>query len=341
MSAGFVKQENEYAAPPRGILILHALVMGVILFAYAFVAPGQENQPEGTAAISQPRIRQEMLVTTNWLATHLHEPGTIVIHVSTDRTSYDEGHIPGAFFVSWDQVAVTRDRIPNELPPLQDFARVLQQLGVGETSRIVLYDDESGLRAARAYVAFDYAGLGDRTALLDGQLKRWKAEKRTLSKAVPKSEPSRYVPRPCPATIIHLQSVRDAVWAESLNAPVALIDARPAEQYTGKEPGEDIERPGHIPGAISIPWTRAIVSEETPLLLGPERLQSLYSDAGIKPEDLVVTYCRTGGQASHAYFVARYLGYETAMYDGSFYEWSRQRDTTVVTGTAPHNRKMK
>jgi thiosulfate/3-mercaptopyruvate sulfurtransferase len=210
----------------------------------------------------------------------------------------------------------------------------------------VLYDDEAGLIAARVFVVFDYLGLGDHTGLLDGQLSRWRAEHRPLTTAVPAVTPSSWMPHLRPEVIVTLGAVRDLSWAATHGARgAALIDARPEEQYSGS--GSDgSSRMGHIPGATSLYWPRMLLSREDPVLRAPGELRALFAGAGAGPGDLVVAYCHSGVQASYTYFVARYLGYEARLYDGSFAEWSARADTPVegasdegapaATPPAPH-----
>ena len=126
-------------------------------------------------------VRSDMLVSTDWLAAHLTDPNMVILHVSANRTAYDAGHIQGARFVAQKDIAVTRDGIPNELPPMEDLVRVFEAAGVSDHQRVVVYSDASVLPATRAYFTLDYLGHGDRTALLDGGLTKWRSEGRSLT----------------------------------------------------------------------------------------------------------------------------------------------------------------
>jgi thiosulfate/3-mercaptopyruvate sulfurtransferase len=278
-----------------------------------------------------------MLVTTDWLERNLHSAELVVVHVAEERDGYEQAHIPGARFVRWDDIAVTRDGVPNQLPSVASLTVLTRRLGIDENSWVVAYDEGAGLRAARFYVAMDYLGLGDRTALLDGQLAVWRAENRDISTEAVLAVSSRYVPTINPSVLITLRPTSDVSWlAENLpDSPVSLVDARPQEEYTGAEPGTDIERAGHVPGAAGIFWERHLVSPERPLMRPRAELQAIYHEHGIEPGDLVIAYCRTGGQASHAYFTAKYLGYETRIYDGSYIEWQAAEYTSVNRGESP------
>ena len=269
-----------------------------------------------------------MLATTDWLADNLDK--VTVVQVSHDRAKYDAGHIPGALYLDWKDVAVTREGVPNELPPMSDLTSLIRRLGIDPSTHVVLYDDDAGLFAARAYFVLDYAGL-DRVSLLDGQLKKWTLEKRALTKDVPVPKESSYAAGPRPEVLVPLRAMEDYVWAANngKSGDIVLIDARPDAQYAGTEPGEQITRPGHIPGARSLFWMKQVVSEENPVLRPEKELRALYEKAGVKPGNRVITYCRTGGQSSHAYFVAKMLGYKVSMYDGSFIEWSGGKDRPV------------
>jgi thiosulfate/3-mercaptopyruvate sulfurtransferase len=193
---------------------------------------------------------------------------------------------------------------------------------VSDGARVIVYGPP--LAAARAFFTLDYLGHGDRTALLNGGLEGWKAENRPLSTAAPQFARASFTPSPQPERVVDAQWVK-----EHLGDPtVALLDARPEAQFTGAEPG-GVPRPGHIPGAGNLFWEELIMSPRNPVLKDPATLQALFHEAGVRAGDMVVTYCRTGMQASFAYFVARYLGYETRMYDGSFMDWSPREDLPV------------
>ena len=290
-----------------------------------------------TVLAATSAVRSEMLVSTGWLSQRLNDPRVVVLHVARDRSHYEEGHVPGARFVSWDGITATRGGVPNELAPAGDLQKLFERLGVGEKARIILYGDQSGLSAARAYFTLDYLGHGGRAALLDGGLEKWRAEKRPVSTEQPQAVSAPFTPRVRPSSVVDLSVVRDLSWAAShVKTPgVALIDARPSDEYTGNKPGEGVSRPGHIPGAANLFWMQNLSGRDNPVLRPVRELRRLYEAAGARPGVKVVAYCRTGGQAAHTYFTAKYLGFDVVMYDGSFFEWNREQDTPVVSGTGP------
>ncbi len=305
---------------------LPGIALWLLCFAL-FAAASAEAQK------TSPSVRSEMLVSTEWLAKHLNDRNVFVIHVAADRKPFDDGHIPGARFLSTKEILTVRNGIANELPPVAELQKVFEQLGVGDTGRIVIYGENSGLLAARVYFTLDYLGHAERAALLDGGIEKWKSEKREVSKQSVKPEPMAFTPRPHPKVKVELPAMRDLSWiASNVESPnVSLIDARPAKQYEGEDAG-GLSRAGHIPGAASLYWMQHLVSSENPVMKPVAELRKLYEAAGVKPGQTVVTYCRTGMQASHAYFTAKYLGYDAAMYDGSFSEWANAEGTPVTTG---------
>jgi thiosulfate/3-mercaptopyruvate sulfurtransferase len=316
------RSRRSWLAPPVLAFLISSLAFASHLSGAANSSPAAKS------------VRSEMLVTTEWLAANLGKPEVVVLHVAGSRSGYDEGHIRGARFVATKEIATEREGIPNEVPPLADLTALVQRLGIDESRRIVVYDEEAGLLAARAYVVLDSLGLGDRTALLDGHLRRWRAEARPTTAEGPAVIPSSYRPRPRLEIIVSLPAMADLAGGASESDPgrVAVVDSRPEAQYTGTEPGEGIFRPGHIPGAVSLFWMKSLVSKENPELRPVEELRDLFAKAGIDPGELVVTYCRTGMQASHSYFTARYLGHEARLYDGSFIEWSARKEMPVEPG---------
>jgi thiosulfate/3-mercaptopyruvate sulfurtransferase len=194
----------------------------------------------------------------------------------------------------------------------------------------VIYGENSVLLAARVYFTLDYLGHGDRAALLDGGIEKWKAEKLPVDTQTVKTAPARFTPRPRPQIVAGLDAMRDfsRVAANDANANVAIIDARPEEQYAG----DQAQRGGHIPGAFNIYWAQHLLSRENPTMKPPSELSKICEAAGLKPGQKAVTYCNTGMQASHAYFTLKYLGYDVMMYDGSFSEWSSADGAQVVKG---------
>jgi thiosulfate/3-mercaptopyruvate sulfurtransferase len=130
------------------------------------------------------------------------------------------------------------------------------------------------------------------------------------------------------------EAVRDVSWL-TVNAETndtVLLDSRPWEVYTGESKNATLPMNGHIPGAGNVYWMNTLVSKESPTMKPIAELQKMYAEAGVAPGKKVVTYCWIGMMASHGYFTLKYLGYDVAMYDGSFTEWAKSVGTTVVTG---------
>jgi thiosulfate/3-mercaptopyruvate sulfurtransferase len=268
------------------------------------------------------RISHPLLVPTDWLASRLNDPAVVVLQVGRDEAEYRAGHIPGARFVPLGSIVVERDGILNELPETDALQGVFAEAGVSDASHVVLYGDLGGLAAARAFFTLDYLGHM-RVSLLDGGLERWKAEQRQLSTEAPAVQRGTFSPLPRADRVVSAGWVR-----QHLDDPtLVLIDARPPAQFTG----EDATglRPGHIPGARNIFWRSALLSDDDPRLKDLPELRAMFAAAGAAPGRTVVAYCRTGVQASHTYFVARYLGYDVVLYDGSFIDWSRRSELPV------------
>ena len=325
-----MKHLRRYSTRTR-LLCGGLLTITNVLFLVPFQAAGQAREHQKD---KPPSVRSEMIVSTAWLAGHLNDPKVVILHVARARAHYDEGHIPGARFAGWDEITATRDGVPNELAPVADLQKLFERLGIGDDARIVLYGDNSGLAAARAYFTLDYLGHGERAALLDGGLEKWKAERRAISTDLVEPKTSRFMPRVRASAVTNLDVVRDLSWtATNLTSPsVVLIDARPVDEYTGAKPGDGVPRGGHIPGAANVFWMQNVVSRENPALRSAAELRRLYEEAGVQHGRTIMTYCRTGGQASHAYFTLKYLGYDVVMYDGSFFEWSNTEGAPIVAG---------
>jgi len=287
------------------------------------------SRPLASQLGNPPTLRPEMLVTTAWLAEHLSDHDVVVLCINSTPEFYSKGHIPGARQIKLGDIAVTRDGIPNELPPVEDLRKVFAQAGVSNKSRVVLYGERSNLFAARAYFTLDYLGVAGRAALLDGGIDKWTAEHRPLSTETPKVKPAALTISLRPGILVDTTAMRNL--AKKPEA-VTLMDARPTKEFTGEQLSEDVAKAGHIPGATSLFWMDMLVSRENPVLKPEPELRRMYAEAHAAPDRKLVTYCRTGMQSSFDYFVAKYLGYDPSMYDASFFEWSK-KDLPAETST--------
>src|SRR3954465_250392 len=294
-------------------MFLRTFILALLAILQATPVAAQSN--------AQPKLRPEMLVTTGWLAENLSEPDVIVLCINSTSEFYSKGHIPGARQIKLEDIAVTRDGIPNELPPIETLQHVFEAAGVSNSSRVVLYGERFNLLAARAYFTLNYLGVAARVALLDGGLEKWIAERRPLSTEIPQAKTTTLVVSPRPEILVDTKAMRNL--SQKKPGSVTLLDARPTKEFTGEQLSEDVAKAGHIPGAKGLYWMDMLVSRENPVLKPPAELRRMYSELNAKADQPLVTYCRTGMQSSFDYFVAKYLGYDPSMYDASFFEWSK------------------
>ena len=272
------------------------------------------------AALAAAAPRPELLVSTDWLAQHGTDPKVVLLHVGRAKGAYDEGHIPGARFLSFGSVTLAmKDGVSNELPADADLKKAFEAVGVSDDSKVILYGEGSVLLATRAFFTLDYLGHGSSAALLDGGLEKWKAEGKSLAKDTPVVTAGNFTPRPRPELVVGFDGAKGLSAAASAGgkAATSLLDVRSGDEF----------KAGHIPGALNLPWGDSQVGKATPALLPQAELQKLYDKIGVSPDKPVVTYCNSGMQASQSYFTLKLLGYDVRMYDGSFSEWTAKGAT--------------
>lgn len=298
------------------------------LLGAAILFPAFQPNP---AEKGRPGFPDRMLVSTAWLQEHLNDNDLVVIQIGRDRAQFEAGHIPGSRFLRLDDLVEQHVNSLNELPPVPELRETFESLGVAENSRVVLADDNGGVLAARAYFTLDYLGHGEQAALLDGGLTMWVAESRKLSNDQAPSARGQFSVHVNPDILVTTaQMGRLSVNAQKHVSNYVLLDARPPAEHLGLVNSEFVSQAGHIAGSQSLYWKKLIRSDSIPLLLDREKLARQFQSAGASSDKTVITYCRTGMQSSFTYFVARYLGYRAAMYDGSVYEWIRTAGNALV-----------
>ncbi len=269
-----------------------------------------------------------MLVSTNWLAEHLKDPDLVLIGVGTAE-SYGKGHIPGAVLLTLAEVSAKGVPLTLELPPMGDLAETFRGKGVSDQSRIVIYTMESSIQSTtRVYLTLDAMGLARNTSLLNGGFNLWKAEGREVTTAVPAVRRGNVQPCEQHDIVVEAGYVRSSVH----HAGIGIVDARLPAFYSGEQIPNG-QRAGHIPGAANVPFNSLV--DEQGKLKSKEAITALFTAAGIKSGDQVVSYCHIGQQATVVYFAARYLGYDARLYDGSWQDWSAHQEFPVET-TLPH-----
>lgn len=296
------------------------------------------------------------LAETGWLEEHLTGAEIRIVDlrrrvrrmgggwvIADDRAAYEAGHVPGAVFAESTRgfVAPQDDGTMPVAPPEQ-FAEFATRLGIGPDTLVIIYDDLPVPNpAARLWWTFRYYGH-DQVKVLNGGFRKWRAEGRPISTAVPSYAPAAFVPR----VRSNLRATKEMVRA-TLGAPdTVIVDCGPSDMHAGRTPRRWGTRMGHIPGAVSVPWLANVLPEEVaasneaskqaragddvyfyrPL----EELERMYQAAGVSRKKRVVTYCDLGYAAANGAFVLVLLGYEdVAVYDGSFSEWSRDETLPV------------
>ena len=288
-------------------------IAGLLMVAMlASVSPAQAKAAGSKAA------HPEFLVSTQWLAQHLSDANLVIIHAGSSDDDYNSAHIPGARHLATNKFTEGPTPPNTELLPSDKLQANLEAIGVSDDSRIIIYASDWDPFAARLFFTLDYLGRAGNAALLDGGLDMWIHEKRPLSTDVPTVAPGKLTVQAHPEVVARMDWVKQ-VSADPAAAHVLLTDARPLRRYRG----------GHIPGAVPGFWEKTQLAEETPLLRSPQELAAMFARLGYKPGYKVVSYCEVGWQASFTYFVARYLGYDAAMYDGSWTEWSTAKQPAV------------
>ncbi len=271
----------------------------------------------------------EYLVDTDWVSAHTNDPNVRIVESDEDPLLYRIGHIPGAVQMDWFstlQHPLRRDFVTKE-----QFEQLCSQLGIANDTSVVFYGDKSNWFACYALWLFEYYGHKN-VKIMNGGRAKWEAEGRPLVKDAPTYPATRYQAQAADKSI---RAFRADVFTQ-VEGKKPLVDVRSPKEYTGEllhmpnYPQEGATRGGHIPGAVSIPWSQA-VNEADSTFKSAEELSALYQGKGITPEGEIIAYCRIGERSSLTWFVLKYLlGYPTVKnYDGSWTEWGNLVDAPI------------
>ena len=272
---------------------------------------------------SRGYARGEALVSTDWVAAHLQDPSVRIIESNEDMLLYPSGHIPGAVQVDW--TLDLNDQLRRDYLSRAEFEVLAARIGITPGTTVVFYGDKNNWWACYAFWVFQLFGH-TQARVMDGGRLKWEQEGRPMTRDVPTY----------PATTYRARERQDGPHRAFRNEVMAhvrskgqLVDVRSPEEYSGERlhmpsyPNEGALRGGHIPGAKSIPWARAINAGDGTFKTADELREIYLQEQALKPAEPTIAYCRIGERSSHTWFVLKYLlGFSNVRnYDGSWTEW--------------------
>ncbi|MGH3875083.1 MAG: sulfurtransferase [Pseudonocardiaceae bacterium] len=276
--------------------------------------------------------RENVLVTPDWAEQNLNTAGIVFVEVDEDTTAYDTGHIPGAVRINWK--TELQDPVIRDFVDRGSFEKLLSDKGISNDDTVVLYGGNNNWFAAYAYWYFTLYGHND-VKLLDGGRKKWELDGRTLTTDEVSRPATSYTAAHDQDTTIRAfrQETVDAIGVKN------LVDVRSPDEFSGKImapahlPQEQAQRPGHIPGALNVPWSKAANEDGT--FKSDDELRALYGAAGLDESKAIIAYCRIGERSSHTWFVLHeLLGYsDVKNYDGSWTEYGSLVGAPIELGS--------
>jgi len=277
--------------------------------------------------------RDNALVSADWAEKNLGQPGLVFVEVDEDTSAYNGGHLPGAIKIDWK--TELQDQVRRDFVNKAQFEALLSRKGVANDDTVILYGGNNNWFAAYAYWYFKLYGHGQ-VKLLDGGRKKWELDNRPLVTEVPNRAETSYTAQEQDLTI---RAFRDEVVA-AIGAK-NLIDVRSPDEYAGRLlapahlPQEQSQRAGHIPTALSVPWSKAANEDGT--FKSDDDLRALYAEAGLDNGKSTIAYCRIGERSSHTWFALHELLGEADVknYDGSWTEYGSLVGVPIALGDEP------
>ena len=272
------------------------------------------------AAVAQ-YTRPELLAETDWLAQHLNDSTIRIVDMRAEEV-YRKSHIPGSVNLSWQALKDSNNEL-YVIPP-EKFAGLMSQLGVGNNTTVVGYDDQGGLSPARLWWVLDYYGH-PQAKVLNGGWNKWLKEKHPVVSEVPTPAPEPFDAH----TEAQKVCLVDELSGEMKRPNVVIIDTRSPAEYSGFD--VRAKRGGHIPGTVNIDWVRNLTTDEIKTFKPAPELRKIYEAAGVTPDRDIIVHCQTGVRAAHTVFTLTLLGYnQLRNYDGSWQEWGNRPDLPIA-----------
>ena len=295
-----------YSLLSRNILIIICLFMILNLS-----LSGQQAQSGRVAPV----------VSAEWVKQNSTDPGVLILHVSSTKRDYENGHIPGARFLWPGHIIIATETESTFPAPAESAAKKLRELGVNNDSHIVLCGIYGNvIQVSRIFVNLEHYGLRGKVSVLNGGIEAWKDAGYESSQAIPQVKKGRFKP-----VIINNLVDGEFVKANLKNSAYIITDARPKAQYDGSA---GTIRSGHIPGAKNLPQP-AMYDGKSFMFNSPESIKAAFDKLSIPAGSRPLFYCNTGNSASIDYVAAIVAGYEPLIYDGSMEEWSSRFEWPV------------
>jgi len=270
------------------------------------------------------------LVNVDWLKQHQNAKNQVIIDLRKAQ-DYSLGHIPNSINLPYEKLVRTKGVVDGYVTTPIEFKTVMEQFGIKNSQQVVLYSDWSFLESMRAYWVFDFFGHKN-IKVLDGGFQAWEDRDFALTQNKFTLPPSQYVVQIRPEIL----STKFKTFMATKSKKHIIIDARDMEQYLGKK--SLTKRKGHIPEAVNLPWFDLVQGRgegdeyehlsSSNTLLDMEKLEASF--AGVPKDKKIILYCNGGQESSVLYFALKELGRDSAVYDGSWFEWSEDAKMPVT-----------
>lgn len=276
-------------------------------------------------------------VSTDWLQEHIEGKNLMILDVQPNVHDYIQEHIAGAFYLNEGVLREPLKGRPAMYVPPEAIQPIFRCVGLKNDVPVVVYTGTGpykgwGNGLEQTMMAYSLARFGhNRVYVLDGGIDKWKEEGKPLTKVFPKIEKSNFTVKVCREYFVEygeFKAIKD-------REDVILLDARPPHVYEGQGPWI---KPGHIPGAVNLPWASLMDDKNKKLLKPNERIESIVKEHSITRDNTIICSCGTGREATNEFILFKwYLSYpKVKIYEGSFTEWSSYPENPTVTGANPH-----